>query len=41
MLMEKTRLKSRLIYNLNRDDLRSFVSAPSDNFLINFFSETE
>jgi len=41
MLMEKTRLKSRLIYNLNRDDLRSLVSDPSDNFLINFFSETE
>ena len=39
LLLEKTRLKSRLLYNLNKSDLREFVSDPANNFLVTYFTQ--
>ena len=39
LLLEKTRLKSRLLYNLNKTDLREFVSDASNNFLVAYFTQ--
>jgi hypothetical protein len=37
LLLEKTRQKSRLLYNLNKTDLADFVSDGSNNFLVAYF----
>ena len=37
LLAEKTKQASYLLYSLNKDHLRSFVSDPSNNFLVTFF----
>ena len=31
--------KSRLLYNLNKTDLRMFVRNPSDKFLVTFYAQ--
>ena len=37
MLKDKTRLASCLLYNVNKDHLRKFVSDWANNFLVTFF----
>jgi hypothetical protein len=38
LLIEKTRQKSRLLYNINKTDLANFTSIPSNKFLVKFFA---
>ena len=33
--------KSRLLYNLNKTDLREFVRNPSANFLVTFYAQNQ
>ena len=41
LLLVQTRKQSRVLYGLNKHDLKEFVQDPANNFLVTFFAQNE
>jgi len=41
LLLVQTRKQSRVLYGLNKHDLKDFVQDPANNFLVTYFAQKE